>query len=188
MKLQTVLLPNKNICSEKELYFHIKDDWVSFDGYFNLFYLEKHHKYCNIDKLTLELDVSRDFRIQILHDRDVISEHVLKAGRNSLVLPYAEYEKGVFYFRIKGSSGEQILGCADNAVKKGIRPVYTSAISIKGHYEAICASYQDTKIAVNICTFRREKYVLRNMRSLVSFLDREDIDGKLPEVAEKMKD
>ena len=187
MKLQTVLLPNKNICSEKELYFHIKDDWVSFDGYFNLFYLEKHHKYCNIDKLTLELDVSRDFRIQILHDRDVISEHVLKAGRNSLVLPYAEYEKGVFYFRIKGSSGEQILGCADNAVKKGIRPVYTSAISIKGHYEAICASYQDTKIAVNICTFRREKYVLRNMRSLVSFLDREDIDGKLPEVAEKMK-
>ena len=187
MKLQTILLPNENICSEKELYFHIKDDWVIFDGYFNLFYLEKHHKYCNIDKLSLELEVSRDFRIQILHDKDVISEYVFKAGRNSIVLPYSEFDRGVFYFRIKGSMGEQILGCADNSVKRGIRPVYTSVISIKGHYEATCSEYRDAKIAVNICTFRREKYVLRNMRSLVSFLDREDIDGRAPEVGDRMK-
>ncbi len=164
MKLQSILCPNENICNEEALYFHREGEWISFDGYFNLFYLEKHHKYCNIDKLTLELSVNGISRVQVMHDKEVISDIEHFGSRLSIVLPYEEYERGVFYFRV----------------------LPKDSWSVKGHFEASSASYQPVHIAVNICTFRREKYVLRNMRSLTSFLDSVDIDSKRHEVSENM--
>ena len=99
MKLQTILLPNENICSEKELYFHIKDDWVIFDGYFNLFYLEKYHEYCDIRKLELRLFVSGIKKIVLMHDREAIREASFENMSIVLELPYDEYSDGVFWFK-----------------------------------------------------------------------------------------
>ena len=58
MKLQSVLYPTEDICNEEALYLHRDGSLLSFDGYFNLFYLEKHHKYCDISCLSLELAVN----------------------------------------------------------------------------------------------------------------------------------
>ncbi len=168
MKLQSILYPNENICKEEALYFHREGQWISFDGYFNLFYLEKHHRYCKIDKLTLELNMKGISKIQIMHDKDVVAEmeaesfitgyyRVKKAmGKDSvgisasIELPYKEFEKGVLYFRVLLSDPQDWF--------------------LKGSYAASSESYQEVGLAVNICTFRREEYVLRNMRTLLAFI------------------
>lgn len=41
MRLQNIQLPDSDICAEEELYFHRNGDWIDFNGYFNLFYIEK---------------------------------------------------------------------------------------------------------------------------------------------------
>ena len=195
MKLQTILLPKENICNVPELYYHRDAEWVTFDGYFNLFYLEKYHTYCDISKLSLELEVNKNVKIQIVHDKEVVSEHVLKVGKNNISLPYEEYDNGVFYFRMQAALGEKIVdsiedadmkiaaapgrrsesskngdSAADNK-KAGIAPVYTSEVVIKGGFKASSSLIRRTSIAVGICTFKREKYVIRNLRSMLGYFE-----------------
>ena len=78
MKLQSLLYPTKQICNEEALYLHREGSLLLFDGFFNLFYLEKHHKYCDIESLSLELYIKGIKKLQIMHDRDVIDEIVIE--------------------------------------------------------------------------------------------------------------
>lgn len=199
MKLQTILYPNNGTCNEEALYFHKEEGFVLFDGYFNLFYLEKHHKYCVINTLTLELLVSGIKRIQVMHDRDVILDEKVEAlllsgldrlrgkepstddkRRISIKLPYERYDKGVLWFKVE---------IAENG-----RPW-----TVEGHFEA--SSYVglnsekqengacecDINIAVDICTYKREQYVLRNMKSLLNWMKKSDINGKKSEATDHLK-
>ena len=45
MRLQNIRFPEPDICREEELYFHRNGEWIDFNGYFNLFYIEKRKKY-----------------------------------------------------------------------------------------------------------------------------------------------
>ena len=47
MRLQNIRFPEPDICREEELYFHRNGEWIDFNGYFNLFYIEKRKKYTN---------------------------------------------------------------------------------------------------------------------------------------------
>ena len=196
IKLQSVLFPQKSTCEDQAMYFHIKDNCLVFDGYFNLFYLEKHHKYCDIDSLSLELLVSGVKRIVLMHDMDEIGVYqigkVVAGGkaeqeyridvrhRLSLELPYDKYDKGVFYFKAElDDTGLEAFEDFNVAGKDR-----DSHVIIQGHFEASVAhELSPVNIAVNICTFKREPYVTRNMRSLLAFLSSNDIDGKAHEVA-----
>ena len=157
MVVQTILFPNPNICDVEELYFHRDGGWLCFDGYFNLFYLEKHHKYSNIDELTLELEVSGIDSVVIMHNRDEIrrieaSCNDKDSGKMSLRLPYNEYDKGVFWFKARKTKN-------------------SGGFSVEGHFEAKSENFNEVNLAVNICTFQREAYVLRNMKSLLKWAD-----------------
>lgn len=199
MKLQSILFPEKHICTEETLYLHREEGFVLFDGFFNLFYLEKHHKYCRIDELTLELVISGVKSVKVYHDRDLILEQKIEIlapsgmdrlrgripsidddRRLSIKLPYAEYEKGVFWFKVEASDEQK-------------------SWSVQGHYEAkgnistlqdltgaASEKKQNVELAVNICTFRREHYVARNMRALRRWTESVDIDGRRPEAARHM--
>jgi len=188
VKLQSILFPNDNICSEEALYLHREEGFVLFDGYFNLFYLEKHHKYCRIEGLTLELLVSGIKKVQIMHNKDVILEQEIEVPhpsgmdrlkgkiptladnrRISIRLPYEEYEKGVFWFRVElGDDSDHW--------------------SVAGHYAAeLDTKADDVEIAIDICTYKREQYVVRNMRSLLEWIKETDIDGEKHEAAEHIK-
>ena len=57
MRLQNIRFPEPDICREEELYFHRNGEWIDFNGYFNLFYIEKRKKYTNQETLTLHLEV-----------------------------------------------------------------------------------------------------------------------------------
>ena len=187
VKLQSILFPNNNICNEEALYLHREEGFVLFDGYFNLFYLEKHHKYCKIDELSLELVVSGIKTIYVMHDRDVIIEQKIETPvpsgvdrlksriptlddrRVSIKLPYSEYDKGVFWFKVE-VAGE------DKPWK------------VQGHYEAASdTEHSDVELAIDICTYKRESYVVRNIRSLLTWMKETDIDGGKHEVAEHLK-
>lgn len=164
MILQSLLFPDNNICSEDALYFHREEGFILMDGYFNLFYLEKHHKYCNIDKLTLELCVRGVKAIWVMHDLDLVQKvavdfdkrRVSKEGdifqRLSITLPYGEYDKGVFWFKA------ELMNTDDGW-------------NINGGFEGIVGVTRDINIAVGICTFKREQYVLRNLRTMLDYFE-----------------
>lgn len=148
MNLQTILKPTADICDVRELYFHAEKDYDLYDGYFNLFYIEKHKKYTFIDTLEMVVSCSGYDQIQLMHDRDVIRTiDISDGGRFSF--PYQEYNSGVFWFKARRVS--------DTA-------------SLEGFFEG-SSSFECNlvELGINICTYKREKYVLRNMKSLVKW-------------------
>ena len=77
MRLQNIRFPEADICREEELYFHRNGEWVDFNGYFNLFYIEKRKKYTNQESLTLHLELNGCQAIRLMLDENVIQEKML---------------------------------------------------------------------------------------------------------------
>lgn len=103
MRLQNIRFPEADICREEELYFHRNGEWIDFNGYFNLFYIEKRKKYTNQESLTLHLELNGCQAIRLMLDENIIQEKMLTGGKETLDLefPYPETEKGVFWFSVK---------------------------------------------------------------------------------------
>ena len=74
MRLQNIRFPEPDICREEELYFHRNGEWIDFNGYFNLFYIEKRKKYTNQETLTLHLEVGDCQAVRLMHDETMIRE------------------------------------------------------------------------------------------------------------------
>lgn len=180
MVLQSILYTEKKDDDEM-IYFHRDGGWILFDGYLNLFYLEKHHKYCAYNELFLELELNNVKKVQLMHDKECFEELDLETGRErvrtnskigkhgfkrySFKLPYMENDKGVFWFKILPKTEEFFC---------------------QGHYSTGDNLLNDINIGVNICTFKREKYVIRNMKSLADWINSTDIDGNSFEASGKM--
>lgn len=150
MRLQTILLPTEEICNVEELYFHRHGEYLEFDGYFNLFQIAKRKRYTGITGLKLQLELAGYSEIRLMNDRKQIGSCPLDAGqrkRYTFDFPYGEAD-GVFWFALK----------RDTAV---LEPF------LQGYFEGICKETEPVNIVVDICTYRREPYVCRNMRSLV---------------------
>ena len=157
MRLQNIRFPEPDICREEELYFHRNGEWIDFNGYFNLFYIEKRKKYTNQETLTLHLEVSDCQAVRLMHDETMIREIELNGQSESLTLefPYPETDQGVFWF----------------SVKTGISSK-SDALQLSGWYEGKCQKEKPVRIAAVVCTFKREPYVLRNLKSVLRFLER----------------
>ena len=150
MRIQTILKPNNEICNESGLYFHEEGSLLKIDGFFNLFYIEKHKHYTTLSKLELSLRLKGWKILILMHNQDEImhiqlDSDLLKNYR--FELPYEDYDEGVFWFSLSGSTTEEGFfdGWYEGMSKSGVLPV---------------------DIAVDICTYKREPYVLRNMLSL----------------------
>ena len=162
MILQRIMLPSEDTCNTKEVFLHIGNDGVSedYDGYFNLFYIEKRKKYTSIKELTLNLTLKGYSSISLMHDRDEILtydlDHPEREVEYSFSFPYDRYDKGVFWFRLirceAGSFGPD------------------GKVTVSGYYEGLTEHARPVRILVDICTYRREEYVLRNLRRIYSFL------------------
>ena len=189
MRLQNIRFPEADICREEELYFHRNGEWVDFNGYFNLFYIEKRKKYTNQESLTLHLELNGCQAIRLMLDENVIQEKMLTGGKETLDLefPYPETEKGVFWFSVKKigagkeTESENVKDAetesAENAAVKTIKDTkknigFDISNHIKGWYEGTCRNEKQVRIAAVVCTFKREPYVLRNLKSILQFLER----------------
>lgn len=151
MRLQTILKPNPQICKIEELYFHKQSDCMRVDGFFNLFYIKKRKKYTSLSKLFLKLCLKGWSEIHLMHDQEEIEREQLIATEErqyTFQLPYAKMNTGVFWFWLK-----QDVGTLKDSI-------------LEGYYEGISDNYNQVNIITDICTYRREDYVLRNMETI----------------------
>ncbi len=166
LQLQSILLPDTEICDVEELYFHKTEDEVLFDGYFNLFYIEKRKAYTTIDNLSLQLTLQGYDELIIMHDEKPIGTVELDAEEEKeyiIELPYAEYDKGVFWFRLRPAKK------ADKSANIGsISESETCPCPVSGFYitDISADKLRPINIGIDICTYKREEYVIRNLNQI----------------------
>lgn len=128
---------------------------LSTNTYFNLFSISKWKKYCSLERVFLGLSVRGDFVLQVINSyRDgsgTISHVIMEKELHTFAQTELNFEvpdcpKGVVYFTLKALTEGSCLQMAcyrgeGNALKK-------------------------VKIALNICTFKREEYLKRNLEIL----------------------
>lgn len=178
VKLQNILLPRLGICTEESMFFRrepvpgrdrevwlkLSDSLLSFrengmcffDTYFNALTLSKWKKYTNVGDIQLNLWLKGDFEVTLINDDTnaaianggrKIGQRIVSAEKKTLFsFPYKLYEyKGLLFFSLKAlSDGSRFYG---------------------GWYGGTIdeAKLVDTDIAVNICTFKREPFIMRNI-------------------------
>lgn len=182
MIIQNIVLPKKEICGEEELYFRRgipvifpeeeglvfgRGQTIGFDTYMNSFSLRKWVEYTGLRNLSLCLKLKGSFSVTLLQYFPPAKKESAKRGaeksgcaelgtftaesesEKDFVFPYITAEKnGLLAFRITSKK--------ENGVLYG------------GYYQTEPLPFQmrDIKIAIGICTFKREPYVRNNMKNL----------------------
>lgn len=179
MILQHMLMPRAGICNQQDMYIradkkkvHLMDEHQTmqfkqfgiawFDTYFNGFSIEKWRKYTKVNQVFVTLSLKGKFEIQLCSKEKIhqtIAEKELSVatfestGLSEITLPFQSYDnKGMFFVRLEAME--------DGAEFHG------------GYYSADLAedSLYDVNIAINICTFRREQFVHRNLSILRKYI------------------
>lgn len=173
MILQKLLMPTLNICNESKMYFSSKkrvktdnsyiiekEDVIDFDTYMNSFSIAKWKKYTVIDKLQLQIDLSGKCEIFLCYAW-IDNENIIrrngdnipfykkeKTEREKLTLDFQHCPVGVVaYFRIKTEEETTIFSAS-----------YNTNIDYK--------TLPEVKVAIGICTYKREQYVSRNIERI----------------------
>lgn len=123
--------------------------------YFNVFSMGKWKKYCDLSRIFLTVTFKGAFLLWIIHTRrdgaeltdDVLLETKLQSEAFAEErIDFPDCKNGVIYFKLE-------------ALEEG--SCFRSA-----RYETERGGVRDVKIALNICTFKREQYLLRNLAVL----------------------
>ena len=187
MIIQRLLLPKKDICEEIEMYYRIVDSacvtdsvvvhaggTLSLDTYFNAFSIGKWVKYTCIDNLKLSLELSGEVEIKGYHSigfkDEGISDDMTEAEVAPLLHARVEeteisilkvtngdrvnyevsfeklYEEGILYITVENKSDKDIT-LFSGAYETDIRE----------------ASLRDIRLALGICTFKREEFLKKNV-------------------------
>lgn len=152
IQLQSVLLPSEEVCEIPELYFHKIGQRIDFNGYFNLFYIEKRKKYTKLENLFLDITLCGYKELVIVHDgvdldKIPLDSHNCKSYQ--IEFPFDKFHLGVFWFAL----------IEDGQVNERV---------VNGFFltkmQSECKNI--VNIGVDICTFKRESYVTRNLNQL----------------------
>lgn len=182
MKLQNLLLPKVGICMEEQMFFHrekgrerevfflaeenalkfIKFGMCKFDTYFNGLSIAKWKKYTNIGEVSLSVTLKGTFEVTLTNLETTLKKPAVRVIHKVCIhadepkqftFPYHLYEyRGMLAFELKALE--------DDSYYYG------------GWYEGrICkADLQEVRLALNICTFKREPYIRRNLSVLHNYL------------------
>ena len=189
MILQNILYPNVETCARSGMYFkgenittlmeeHFsvisRGAQLSSFTYFNSFSIGKWKKYTRLDNLKLRLVLDGEFAVHVRHVhrmekglKDVIiaERRVCTQDKEEVVIDVpTDNNEGLYYFNLTAiSDGAKLYGGAyETEVDEALLP--------------------DVKIAIDICTFKREKYVGANMEKLNRYIlenPESDMYGKL---------
>ncbi len=164
VQLQSILCPDEAVCDVEELYYHRKGNRTDFNGYFNLFYIEKWKRYTSIYNLSLDIRLKGYHFLILVHNGKDIRRVELEAGKLKdyrILLPYGKYRDGCFWFALIGENTEKSASIASGSY-------ITDLDSDK---------VRDIHIGAVICTYKREAYVERNLRQLKErILERPELD------------
>lgn len=183
MILQHLLFPSTKTCAEEDMYFRKvgkaefsysservfmhKNDSLHFDTYFNSLSAEKWFKYTNVDKIFLTVRLKGNFCVILLRkeksgdniDIEYLEEHICRSE-----------EPKDFTFAFSASSVNGMY-CFSLTAQKGGGSFYGGYYSAEVPKEKL----RRVKLAIDICTFKREKFVEKNLALLnESFLENPD--------------
>ncbi len=138
-------------------------EW-STDAYLNAFSLGKWCTYCDLERITLQIALKGTFIVRVFSvdvdrrkfcRRQIAGGRVSAAGGETVQYDIPMQKKGVVYFSLKAVT--------DGAVCSG------------AFFEGETRCEREITIALNICTYKREKYLMRNLELLRScFLENSD--------------
>lgn len=175
MKLQNIIYPSVKNCTEESLYFRkegdvqysfadscitlAKDARVDFDTYFNGCSVGKWYKYTNAAQIKLSVKVKGKLKITLFCKEKQAGRIITKVVEEFYCDTEAEVKDIACAFdteNMQGMFAFNILALEENAEFYG------------GYYytELPEELVRKVRIAIVICTFKREKYVYKNMQML----------------------
>lgn len=182
MKLQSLLFPQTGICTEEKMYFRrqgtidftwdkdytnmFRNSMIAFDTYFNGCSAEKWFKYTKIKKISINLHVKGKFRITLMRKEKSLDGittkflHEETFGNDGV--------EGVYSFPFESESNSGMF-CFQLLCLSDMGTIFD------GWYEGEVATedIRHVKIALDICTFKREVFVTKNVKELYdSFLSK----------------
>ncbi len=196
MVIQPLLFPPENLINEPELFFrgigvqNVLEDKliipvgteVSLETYFNSFSIGKWLEYTNLDNLSLNLIIQGQVEIRAYHAVGTVDDELMNRG----IGKYTD-EEYIKLVNTKAYSAEKeeldIHVCQDGDTyaikfqqlhKEGIYYITVKAVTdtvlLGGGYST---EYDESlvnlvKLAVGICTFRREREIIKNINSILS--------------------
>ena len=178
VKLQNIILPNLDICTVEELFLRVnskcfinyeqnrvelkKSGNISFDTYFNSFSIQKWKEYTSVKTISVNLHLEGKFKVMLLNvdyfseSVTLVNQKVITTDRLDEVNVFTDIDiqpyKGLFYVEIEALEG--------NCLFTG------------GYFHTNVNLYQEDnkKIAIVICTYKRETYVNKNIQLLEKHL------------------
>lgn len=175
LELQKILFPRPDICMAEPLYYHGSEKCVlnvpesilnfdrdgrsSFDTYFNSFSIGKWRKYTILNDLKLELELSGTFTVSIVN-YELINGAIVGKVIDEQTVSAEERSKFVFSFAGFHQNGMHsfiLLAREDGSVFYG-GSYFTDEIEAD--------QLQNVKIALNMCTYMREKYITKNVAQI----------------------
>lgn len=165
--------PQENICSEQNMYVRFSennatlcgnsivfktDGQANFNTYFNALAYRKYKTYCAWDRLFINLDFCGTFWAEVFgvsvdgsQNTSLIRKKISSKERTTVSIEIPTGDFDMLYFSLTAETDSQFFG-GSYAVQSAEQPHRIS-------------------IAVVICTYKREKYILRNLRSIHQFLE-----------------
>lgn len=186
VSIQSIIFPNLQICDVEKMFFRAnlkvsfdydrqtlhmsKGGVVKFDTYFNGFYLDNWKAYTRVTHLSACINLKGSFKISI-HNIDIFGE------AKSLILQQLVVTKDLEIV--------SILDNLDLSDRTGMIYIEAEALDDRceiagGYYYACAAQKTDIKLAIVICTYKRESYVNKNIQLLQDvLLEQENWQDKL---------
>lgn len=148
MILQTLLFPDERICPIRELYYRTEGTSLDFGTYFNSFSINKWKKYTNIRNLYFVFIAKGNFTIEFWDNNtslNIKDFHFPNKKKIRLKVPYNK-DSSIIAFTFSYNTD--------------IAYIYS------GYYETDMDIHKPIKLAIGICTYRREKLLLKNIELL----------------------
>lgn len=177
MKLQNIVFPSYDICSEMPLFFRIDNpanfsfqngflcipdgQYCHFDTYFNALFLNKWKKYTVAKNLSLTLSFSGSFRISILHKVRLENGQVTCRIIKELE---ATHDK-------KSDKVIQLPDVSNGMIAFSLYSLKNGSFFYSGYYSCDSDPVRRIHLALCICTFKRERYVRQNMETIIGMDD-----------------
>lgn len=178
MKLQNILFPSTDTCTEESMYFRRENDvffswctdWIDihpdgvidFDTYFNGFSAEKWLKYSKVKTVFLTVKVKGYVRLTMMR-KEKMGEKILTeyTGEYLCITQNDEVKEFTFPFLTSSPTG---MYCFRITGVEGISRFFSA------HYSTDLpdSEMNPVKIGIDICTYKRERFVEGNLALLNS--------------------
>lgn len=169
MILQRVLFPSKN--RPKELYIRNKEEWISFDTFFNSFSIEKWKKYTNLKNLLIKVNLKNydeNFKIKVYNKKlaknkiEIKEMKIIRKKYNIYeICNLGEVNKGIIYFKIEQKYLKKIKKI--DYISENVQNIDKNKINL----------------ALVMCTYKREKYVQKFLNSFSRIINENFIKEKM---------